>query len=406
MGNAIKDLCQPIVSLRLTVVLMAMSIVLIFSATWAQIDNGIWFVVEKYFRSFVVWVPLQIFLPRPEIGEQIFPGAFPWPGGTTLGLMLLINLLAAHAVRFKLTLKRSGIILIHTAIILLLVGEGITGAFALETQMPIYEGQTTRWAHDIREVELAVINHASPEHDQVLAINQSALEQRSVIDHVRLPFQIRVERFMPNAIVQRRIPNDTDPPQADHGLGVTHRVIEQSRVTGVGAQSVNIPAVIIQISRGDESLGRFVLSPLFRQDDIRIVGQRVQVEDQQYHLYLRFRRYYKPYAIRLNEFSHDRYTGTTIAKNFSSDIHLSDPTHHEDRNILIYMNHPLRYHGETFYQANWLRKSDDGPDFGTVLQVVDNPAWQTPYIACLLAGVGMLIHFGMTLIRFLRHQTA
>ena len=149
-----------------------------------------------------------------------------------------------------------------------------------------------------------------------------------------------------------------------------------------------------------------MLSPLFRQDDIRIVGQRVQVEEQQYHLYLRFRRYYKPYAIRLNEFSHDRYTGTKIAKNFSSDIHLSDPTHHEDRNVLIYMNHPLRYHGETFYQANWLRKSDDGPDFGTVLQVVDNPAWQTPYIACLLAGTGMLIHFGMTLIRFLRHQTA
>ena len=51
-------------SLQLTVVLMALSIGLVFVGTLAQVDDGIWTVVEKYFRSAFVLVPLQLFFPR------------------------------------------------------------------------------------------------------------------------------------------------------------------------------------------------------------------------------------------------------------------------------------------------------------------------------------------------------
>ena len=55
------------------------------------------------------------------------------------------------------------------------------------------------------------------------------------------------------------------------------------------------------------------------------------------------------------------------------------------------MNNPLRYDGTTFYQAD-LRSTRT--EKGTVLQVVTNPGWMTPYVGCMFVAVGMLAHFG------------
>ncbi|MFQ5601231.1 MAG: ResB protein required for cytochrome C biosynthesis, partial [Candidatus Krumholzibacteriia bacterium] len=64
-------------------------------------------------------------------------------------------------------------------------------------------------------------------------------------------------------------------------------------------------------------------------------------------------------------------------------------------------NNPLRYNGETLYQASFKQG-----DMGTVLQVVRNPGWLLPYIACTLGGLGMLVHFGLHLIRFINRSKA
>ena len=71
--------------------------------------------------------------------------------------------------------------------------------------------------------------------------------------------------------------------------------------------------------------------------------------------------------------------GTDIPSNFSSKIHLRDPARGEDRDVLIRMNSPLRYGGETYYQASF-----EPGDQVSILQVVRNPAAVTPYVACLL----------------------
>ena len=86
-------------SLRLTVTLFALSIVLVLAGTLAQIDHDVWYIIHNYFRTFFARIPLQVFFPRAlEI-----PGAFWFPGGWTLGAMLSVNLLAAHAVRFRVS---------------------------------------------------------------------------------------------------------------------------------------------------------------------------------------------------------------------------------------------------------------------------------------------------------------
>jgi hypothetical protein len=118
-----------------------------------------------------------------------------------------------------------------------------------------------------------------------------------------------------------------------------------------------------------------------------------------YEIALRPVRYYNPYSIKLLAFNHDLYPGTDVPKNFSSKIHLHDLSAGEDRDVLIYMNNPLRYGGQTFYQASF-----ELNDRGTILQVVRNPASITPYVACALVALGLVTQFLMHLIGFARKR--
>jgi cytochrome c biogenesis protein ResB len=124
-------------------------------------------------------------------------------------------------------------------------------------------------------------------------------------------------------------------------------------------------------------------------------------EGQTYAMSMRPRRYFLPYAITLKKFSHDVYAGTDIPKNFSSLVHISHPAKGEERDVLIYMNQPLRYEGLTFYQASYGKEGRL-----SILQVVQNPGWTLPYISCGLVTLGLLIHFGLSLRRSLQQRRA
>jgi hypothetical protein len=129
-------------------------------------------------------------------------------------------------------------------------------------------------------------------------------------------------------------------------------------------------------------------------------AQQVSIDGKTYDLFLRSKRTYKPYSIHLTEFRHDRYLGTDTPKNYSSQVQLTDPDQGLNEEVFIYMNHPLRHAGETFYQSGFLPK-----DQGTILQVVRNPGWLMPYISCILVASGMLVHFGLHLMGFLRRRS-
>ena len=102
------------------------------------------------------------------------------------------------------------------------------------------------------------------------------------------------------------------------------------------------------------------------------------------------------------DFRHDKFQGTEKARNFSSDVIVRERISGAERKVHIKMNHPLRYSGKTFFQASF----DPENDKATVLQVVRNPGWVTPYISCAMVGAGMLIQFLTHLIGFTRKRKA
>jgi len=381
----IRKLLKPWASLRLTVVLFALSIILIFAGTLAQVHEGIWTVVDKYFRSVVVSIDLQIFAPQDVVK---IPGSIWFPGGLTLGVLMFINLIAAHAVRFKLRKKRIGIILTHLGVILLLVGEFVTGIAAKEGNMTIREGETVNFVEDIRSTEIAVIDQSDPVDDLVVIVPEHFIETGETISHGLMPFTIKVTEWMPNS--QMLGPMQAPESRkgiADTGIAKDLAAMPLERANGVDGSTVDAPSAYVTLFQGEQRIGSYLISVYIDQ------AQMVVVDGRAYWIELRFARTYKPYSLHLMDFKHDLFTGTQMARNFSSDVRLVDEGRNVDREVHIYMNHPLRHAGETFYQASFLRD-----DSGTVLQVVQNPGWMIPYISCTVVTLGMLLHFGIRLV--------
>jgi hypothetical protein len=371
------------VSLKLTIVLLVLSIVLIFWATLAQVDLGVWGVQEKFFHSFFV--------------VERSPGTkFPipvFPGGYSIGGLLLINLIAAHIYRFKLEWRKLGIQLTHFGIILLLIGELLSGIFQKESQMPLNEGETKNYSESYRDVELAVMDTTDPKFNEVVAIPETVLRDGGTIQHPSLPFQVKIRDYYLNAMLQMRnqVPNAA-PAVATSGIGPRVALIPLPLT--YKADERNSPAADVELVGTEGSLGTWVVSPLLG------MPQSLSYQGHTWELALRFKRYYRPFALTLLKFTHEIYAGTDIPKNFASRMRLKSDDGHEDREVLIYMNNPLRYAGLTFYQASF----DPSNDHNTILQVVRNPSWVLPYVSCILMALGLVIQFGMHLIGFIRKR--
>jgi hypothetical protein len=379
-------------SLRLTVVLLAMAMVLVFAGTLAQIDEGIQAILQKYFRSWIVLIPLQVFFPR----SWSIPGAFPFPGGWLLGGVLLANLLAAHAVRFKATRRRIGILLTHAGLVLLLVGEAVTGIFAVEGNLSIEVGGASNYLEHTHAAELAIVEPLPDGTDEVTVVPAALVRRGGLIRNELLPFEIEVERYMPNAALvaaddRRRATGN--PATAGTGLRVV--AVQQPPVSGADPrQPIDLPAAYVTLREpgSQRSIGTYLVS-------LELDPQPVILADRTVRIALRPKRSYKPYTVELKEFRHDKYVGTEVPKNFSSRVLLTDPARNVSREVLISMNNPLRYGGETFYQASFM-----AGDRGTVLQVVRNPGWLLPYVSCVMVAAGLIVHFLMHLIGFVRRR--
>ena len=88
-------------SLKLTVALFSLSLLLLFFGTLAQVGNDISYVLDHYFRSFYCFIEFKDILPR----TISINGGFPFVGGLTIGSLLLVNLLFMIPQHFVLKAK-------------------------------------------------------------------------------------------------------------------------------------------------------------------------------------------------------------------------------------------------------------------------------------------------------------
>jgi ResB-like family protein len=372
---------RPFTSLKLTIFCLACAMVLVFFGTIDQVNIGVYEAENRYFKSlFLYFTP-----PRTDL-------RIPWfPGGYIVGSLLLINLIAAHVARFKLSWKKTGIVLLHSGLILLLVGQLFADLFVdLESQMRLDQGETKNYSESFYFDELAVIDTSGADSDKVISVPASRLSKGSRIDLPVDGLRIVINDYYPNSALVS--PSRLPQPNYPH-LPVGPMAVAVELEKTYKQNERNLPAADFSVFQGDQLIGSWRLAAGFPRPIAFQAGGR------NYQAVLRPKRFYKPFAIELIQFRHDRYAGTDIAKNFSSRIRLIDPSKHEDRESLIFMNNPLRYRGFTFYQAGF-----DNNDATTILQVAQNPSWLVPYISCGLIVAGMLLQFGMHLVSFVKRR--
>ena len=381
LDHFLDHLIRFFTSLRLTVVCLALALLLVFFGTLAQVDLGLYKAQNEFFRSFFIyWGPKGASWRVPV-----------FPGGYLIGGVLLINLFASQFQRFVFTASKIGLWMVHVGLILLLLGQLLTDLLSRESTLHLREGEARNYSETERDAELAVSDVTDPAADRVVAITQGVLAREKNIRPGDLPFTIRVKQFFANSTVADRAAEAAQPPAATQGIGPRATVKELPRVTEMDRRDV--PSAVVEIVTPQGSLGTWLVSEFIEQ------RQSFPLDNRTYELALRPRRHYNPYSIQLLKFQHDVYPGTDIPKNFSSRVLLQRPGTGEKREVLIYMNNPLRYAGETYYQSGF-----DPDNHGTILQVVHNPSWLTPYLSCVLVGLGLVVQFATHLLGFTRKR--
>ncbi len=391
-------------SLRLTVTLLAFSMLLVLLATFEQVQWGVFEVQRRFFEAMVViWqYPAQ------------WPGAdalhwlkIPLPGGFLLGGLLVINLCCAHFRYFRASWRKSGIVLIHAGVVLLIVSGFITAYLQQENYMWINVGGQANYIESFHNRDLVFIDHTDPKTDTVVSIPVSRLDPNQPIHDPALPFTVKTVFYYPNSTFGMRSqePKANLPVlPADHGVARNRDLSVMPLPYDYTTEEANFASAVVDIEGAHGSLGQWLVSTLF---DARTLPpifkdsfpQTFTVDGHTWEVALRPRREYLPYTIKLDNFIHELYPGTDVPKRYESQVHLTNAATGEDRPVLIYMNHPLRYGGLTFYQSSFAQG-----DTASMLQVVRNPGAPLPYIAVVLVGVGMAIHFTLSLVAHLRRQ--
>ena len=376
------------VSLKLTVTLLVLSIILIFWATLAQIDLGIWGVHQKFFHSFFVLENI----PGTDIPVPVFPG------GYFIGGLLLINLICAHVSRFRLGWKKAGIWLTHTGLILLLIGELLSGLWQEDYDLTLNNGETKNYSENERYNEVAIIDATDPQFDNVVAIPEALIANNETVQHPKLPFRVVPRLYYPNAALQmRRDAPDAPSSPATQGMGT--QIVATPIPPTTKEDERNLPAAFIELVAPEGSLGTWLVSPELP------MPQHFSYRGREWKIVMRFERRYLPFSLTLIKFSHDIYPGTEIPKNFSSRVRINAPGI-PGREVLIYMNNPMRAGGLTFYQKSFVAAADVADEHTTILQVVRNPSWLMPYIACSMMALGLVLQFGLHLAAFARRRRA
>ncbi len=367
-----KKILIELSSLKLALIGLLGLFIIVLWGTFVQIDLGIFYTQKKYFQSLVIFHTFSNGIKIP-----IFFGGVVW------GALLTIGLMTTLITRIKWKLKNAGLILIHLGLIALLLGSFLTGKLAQESQLILREGETKNYSINRNQPELLI---RLPQENNLATEWVFPYHLLKPGAHLQIPgyLDIHIKSFYLNSAIKRSI----IPNSQLNGFGKHFNVIPIP--LNNKTEGNNTISMIISIySTNNTLLGNWVVTQGIDADQI------VSVQEKSIYIKLRDQRIYTPYTITLQDFSHDVYPGTTVPKNFSSLVTIDHPKTNENRDVLIYMNHPLRYAGNTYFQASFGEKNQL-----SVLQVVENPVWLFPYFSSLIIALGLFLQFLISFSRF------
>ena len=370
----IKFLANP----RIFVFTIIWMMVLVFIGTIAQRDIGLYLAQQKYFSSLLLWLEIG--------GVQVLP----LPGGLLTMIILFVNLLAFFFKPNIWTKNKLGVLIIHGGALVLLLGGGITAGFSNEGRMVITEGQSSDYIESWHEKEFSISIDYGEETDSLEIINFSEefLKKNEVLQHHKLPFQIKVIDYFINSEY-----SEISPSQVINSKKEFTKISDLKKLPDELEYEQNASGIKYQIISEQPDIAGTYMSHILEREEIKTI---LTIDGQTYVLSLRLKRTYLPFQIELKKFKHVEYYQTTKPKSFSSEVMLN--TEGASKRFLIEMNAPLRYDGYTLYQASYSGEQT------SVLAVVKNYGALFPYIASIIMCIGVLIQMLFRLPKLMKRK--
>jgi hypothetical protein len=364
-----KAVLSPAITLLCLLILFA----LIFFGTLYQADHGLFEAQKKYFGY----------------GFVLIGGFFPLPAASLVIWVLSIQLAVMMAFHLAWKLNRIGLWIVHLGILALLVGGFITQILAVESQLTLAEGETGHFTTAYHEHELAIWE-AQGDTNRVFSYDETALRPGRELDVAPYKSRIKVRAYYQNCdAFTTRATNGPTYINAS-GIGILEQRKPEKEVTQ------NAPGVMFTLMESGKPDREVLLygqeiNPLI----LTLGGKRVFVQ-------LRLKHYPLSFALRLTDFIKNVHPGTDVPSSFESNADLLEAG--GSRPVKVWMNNPLRHAGYTFFQASYAQAR--GMAEKSTFAVVTNPGRLMPYIASLVVFGGLLLHFLIKLIPFVRRESA
>lgn len=328
---------------------LPMLIVILVVGTIAQKWVGLHLALETYFYSWIIW---KFFLPLP--------------GGLLVMSAITLNLSFKFLLHSRWVVAKVGTNLIHLGILILMIGGLGTiifkqdGVIVLPPERP------------------AQMTQAYTETDFVIFKNEEYLQRISFDDvHVgynieSLPFDLTILETCRSCRIELR------PDHTREGwIGAAGSMMLVDAPAPLKAEET-MQGLSFEVKGLDNAQdGKYLTFESFPKPP------QFQFEGDTYKVVIERHRTRLPFTLTLNEFRAEYYPGTLRAKDYISDVTVTDGAQIFD--AVITMNEPLRHAGYTFYQSSFIEDS-------SVLAVVKNRASLFPYISSLIVALGLFIH--------------
>lgn len=379
-------------SYSIAVVVFLLLIVLTLLGTFSQKEHGLYDSQRWYFESWIV---------PPEAR----PFGIPIPGVALLLAVMSVNLLAGGILRIRKNWRTIGVVIAHFSMLGLIAAGAVSMWFKKEGHMRIFEGEKSNivqafqdWVLEVRRVDGG--------DDNIYIIREEDLRGASrqsprTFFRSGWPFELRVTGYERNCRVV---------PAGEPELPLDARAIDGYALLRLPVETqneVNVAGVVLEVfDLSNQPVASAVLGSQVRDGEILTSLDRpftFETGGGTYAVNITRERWQVPFHIQLDDFVATYYTGTRKPKSYES--HVTVLRDGRAEKFHIYMNNPLRDSGYVAYQTGFDDRSPPGRERYTVLTIVRNPSDQWPLWCLILATVGLMIHFGSKLIRFIRRSS-
>lgn len=332
---------------------MPFMILLLVVGTVTQKEIGLQQAEEIYFSSFFYML-----------------GFIPLPGGLTLMSILFINLLAKFLLGSEWSWAKSGTIITHFGVLILIIGGGLSYFSSYEGYMAIEEGRSEYLVADYHQRTLVI-----REDKQVIyQTNFENLSEGMVISEPA--FSMTIIKACYHCGITKRSEEEQE------GWTSPGRFMQLNTMPRTPQDEKNMTGIEFSIKGAGDGLdGKYLTFDKFPKPP------QIKKNNKTYQIAIERATRELPFSVTLQKFNQEFHAGTDMAKAYQSLLTVTDGA--SSWPVLIEMNEPFRYRGYTFYQSSF-DLSGDKPY--TILAVVENKGRLFPYISTLVIALGLMLH--------------